>query len=58
MTLIAAGISYRTASVAGRERLALSSIELPAALASLRAEFGCGAILSTWTRAVLRSSTT
>ena len=50
MTLIAAGISHRTAPVEERERFALSEDELPAALGT---RFGNGVIISTCNRTEL-----
>ena len=50
MTLIAAGVSHRTALVAERERLAVPSHAIGAALASLRGRFGAAVILSTCNR--------
>ncbi len=36
MTLIGAGLSHRTSPIEERERFALSTLELPAAMAHLR----------------------
>ena len=53
MTLLAAGVSHRTASVQARERFALNHREAPLALQSLRDRFGNGAVLSTCNRVEL-----
>ena len=53
MTLLAAGVSHRTASVQERERFALNHREAPLALQSLRDRFGNGAVLSTCNRVEL-----
>ena len=50
MTILAAGVSHRTAPVEARERLALSGEELHAALQHFRRAFGNGVILSTCNR--------
>ena len=53
MTLLAAGISHRTASVRERERFALNHREAPLALQSLLGRFGNGVVLSTCNRVEL-----
>ena len=53
MTLLAAGISHRTASVQERERFALNHREMPLALQSFLDRFGNGAVLSTCNRVEL-----
>ncbi len=50
MTLVAAGVSHRTAAVEEREQLALTGEELVGVLRHLRAQFGNAAILSTCNR--------
>ena len=50
MTILAAGVSHRTAPVEARERLALSGDDLRAALQHFHRAFGNGVILSTCNR--------
>ena len=50
MTLIAAGVSHRTAPLKQRERLALGNGDLPGALLHFRKEYGNGVLLSTCNR--------
>ena len=50
MTLIGAGLSHRTSPIEERERFALSTLELPAAMAHFGAAFGHTVILSTCNR--------
>ncbi|MEE9278171.1 MAG: glutamyl-tRNA reductase [Dehalococcoidia bacterium] len=50
MALIAVGVNHRTAAVEERERLAVSSVELPEILGQYRRQYGNGVVLSTCNR--------